>query len=179
MWDLNPRPKKTHGLSTTTFVRFQVGTQSAPCRSANWAGPWRVLTFFSFVETLLYSIPPEPRMASEIGDRRHVPPIYFLKYKTTILSYETHPSDLKFGQLTAFRGRILTTIERRSPGGQRTSYFRIDYGRELVPKPEISLKKSWAGGWGWGHRRIPIRRNRCISNFFFLTFGKGCSCWMN
>ena len=32
----------------------------------------------------------------------------FPEYKTPTLSYETHPNDLKFRYLQAFRGRILT-----------------------------------------------------------------------
>ena len=32
----------------------------------------------------------------------------FPGYKTPTLSYETHPNDLKFGYLQAFRGHILT-----------------------------------------------------------------------
>ena len=57
-----------------------------------------MLTFFAFVETYLYSIPPEPRMASERSEAR-ASDLFpnFPEYKTPTLSYETHPNDLKFG----------------------------------------------------------------------------------
>ena len=46
------------------------------------------------------------RLAMEPGTRDLIP--NFPEYKPPTLSYETHPNDLKFGYLQAFRGRILT-----------------------------------------------------------------------
>ena len=47
----------------------------------------------------------------------------FPEYKTPTLSYETHPNDLKFGYLQAFRGRILTLAHPDESHMQRYGRF--------------------------------------------------------
>ena len=42
------------------------------------------------------------------------------EYKTPTLSYETHPNELKFGKIQAFRGRILTCTNRALTGSRNT-----------------------------------------------------------
>ena len=64
-----PTTPKNHGLSTTPFVKDLGWGHRVPPAGLliEQVLDEYVLTFFVFVETQLYTIPTEPRTASDIG----------------------------------------------------------------------------------------------------------------